>query len=155
MLDDASIPYITITSHQGIYSFARLPFGVPSAPAIFQKMMDTVLQGLQGVLCYIDIILVSGEDEVSHFKLLEEVFGQLEKHGFRLKQENCRSLLPTVEYLGHQISRDGIQPLPTKIEAIIKAPVPGNIQKLRLFLGLVLTNVWRYQPKHATHSRII
>ena len=61
--------------------------------------MDAVLQGLQGVLCYIDDILVSGEDEASQFKLLEEVFGRLEKHGFRLKQEKCQFLLPTVEYL--------------------------------------------------------
>ena len=59
-LDDASIPYVTINTHQGLYSFTRLPFGVASAPAIFQKMMDTVLQGLQGVLCYTDDILVSG-----------------------------------------------------------------------------------------------
>ena len=81
-LDDASIPYVTINTHQGLYSFTRLPFGVASAPAIFQKMMDTVLQGLQGVLCYIDDILVSGENEASHFKLLEKVFGQLEKHRF-------------------------------------------------------------------------
>ena len=77
-LDDASIPFITINTHQGL-------FGVASAPAIFQKMMDIVLQGLRGVLCYIDDILVSGEDEASHFKLLEEAFSQLEKHGFRLK----------------------------------------------------------------------
>ena len=43
-LDDVSIPYVTINTHQGLYSFTRLPFGVVSAPAIFQKMMDTVLQ---------------------------------------------------------------------------------------------------------------
>ena len=100
-------------------------------------MMDRVLQGLQGVLCYIDDILVSDEDEASHFKMLGEVFGQLGKHGFCLKQENCPFLLRRVQYLGHQISSDGRRPLPTKIEVISKSPVPGNIQKLRSFLGLI------------------
>ena len=59
------------------------------------------------------------------------------KHEFPLKKEKSRFLLPRVEYLGHQISSDGIRPFPTKVEAIIKAPVPGNIQKLRSFPGLI------------------
>ena len=88
-------------------------------------------------MCYIDDILVSGEDKASHFKLLGEVFCRLEQHGYRLKQENCQFLLPRVQYLGHQISSDSIRPLQTKIEAILIAPVPGNIKKLRSFLGLI------------------
>ena len=61
------------------------------------------------------------------------------KDGFQLKQAKYRFLLPRVEYLhvGHQISSNGIRPLQTKIEAILKAPVPGNIQKLRSFLSLI------------------
>ena len=110
-LDDASIPYITINTHKGLDSFTRLPFGVASAPAIYQTMMDTVLQGLRGVLCDIDDILVSGKDEASYFKLLEEVFNRLEKHGFRLKHEKCQSVLPRVDYQGHQISSYGVRPL--------------------------------------------
>ena len=136
-LDDASIPYTTINTHQGLYSFNRLPFGVASVSAIFQRMMDKVLQGLEGVLCYIDDILVSGENEATHNLLLEEVFSRLEEHGFRLKQEKCQFLLPKVQYLGHEISCDGIRPLLTKIDAIIKAPAPQNVQQLRSFLGLV------------------
>ena len=136
-LDDASIPYVAINTHQGLYTFNRLPFGVASAPAIFQKLMDKVLQGLPGVLCYIDDILVSGEDEDTHFRLLEEVFARLERHGFRLKQEKCMFLLSKVEYLGHQISSEGIHPLDSKIDAIVKAPVPVNVQQLRSFLGLI------------------
>ena len=94
------------------------------------------MQGLRGVWCYIEEVLVSGEDETNHFMLLGEVFGRLKKHGFRHKQKKCQFLLLRVEYLGHQISSDGIQPLQTKVEAIVKAPIPGNIQKLRSFLGL-------------------
>ena len=93
LLGDASIPYVAINIHQGLYTFTRLPFGVASAPAIIQKLMDKVLLGLEGVLCYIDDILVCGVDEANHFQFLEEVFARLERHGFRLKQEKCQFLL--------------------------------------------------------------
>ena len=64
-------------------------------------MMDTVLQGIPGVIVYIDDILVSSKDNESHLRSLEEVFVRLEKHGFRLKQEKCAFLLSAVEFLGH------------------------------------------------------
>ena len=85
--DEASKPYLTVNTHRGLYVYNRLPFGVASAPAIFQKIMDTVLQGIAGVTCYIDDILVSSPDEETHMQILGEVFDCLEKHGFRLKQE--------------------------------------------------------------------
>ena len=148
-LDDASVPYVTINTHQELYSFTRLPFGVASASAIFQKMMDRVLQDLGGILCYIDDILVSGKDKASHFKLLGEVFGWLTKHSFRLKHEQRWFLLPSVEHLGDQISSDGIKPILTKVDANVKAPVTGNIQTLRSFLGLI-TYYGRFIPNLST-----
>ena len=136
-LDEKSVPYATINTHQGLYHHTRLPFGVASAPAVFQKMMDTVLQGIPGVICYIDDILVSGKDEASHLEALEAVFKRLEKHGFRLKREKCEFLTSAVEYLGHVIGKEGVHPLPNKVTAIEKAPAPKNTQELRSFLGLL------------------
>ena len=140
-LDEKSVPYVTINTHQGFYHHTRLPFGVASAPAMFQKMMDTVLQGISGVICYIDDILVSSKDEASHLGTLEAVFKRLEKHGFRLKQEKCNFLTSSVEYLGHVISKEGIQPLPGKVTAFKKSTsakeharvqiVPGPTELLR------------------------
>ena len=136
-VDKESKQYLTINTHQGLYEYNRLPFGVASAPAIFQKLMDTVLQGVSGVICYIDDILVSSADEDSHLRALEEVCNRLEKHGFRLKLEKCEFLLKSIEYLGHVVSKDGIHPVPSKVEAIVKAPTPANVQQLRSFLGLI------------------
>ena len=136
-VDKESKQYLTINTHQGLYEYNRLPFGVASAPAIFQKLMDTVLQGVSEVICYIDDILVSSADEDSHLRALEEVCNRLEKHGFRLKLEKCEFLLKSIEYLGHVVSKDGIQPIPSKVEAIVKAPTPANVQQLRSFLGLI------------------
>ena len=90
-LDEESATYVTINTNQGFYRFKRLPFGLASAPAMFRKLMDTVLQGLQGVICYIDDILISTSDESSHLEVLEEVLIRLEKHGFCLK-EKCQFL---------------------------------------------------------------
>ena len=81
-------------------------------------------------------ILVSSADEDSHLQSLEEVLNRLEKHGFRLKLEKCEFLLKSIEYLGHVVSKEGIQPVPTKVEAIVKAPIPANVQQLRSFLGV-------------------
>ena len=148
-LDEKSTPYVTINTHQGLYRHTRLPFGVASAAALFQKLMDVVLQGILGVLCYIDEILVSGKDEGSHLKSLEGVFRRLEKHGFRLKPEKCEFLLSLVEYLGHQVSKDGIRALPSKVAAIDKAPAPTNIQELCSFLGL-LNYYGKFIPNLAT-----
>ena len=68
---------------------------------------------------------------------LEEMLTHLEKHGFRLKLEKCEFLLTCIKYLGHVISKDGIQPVPSKVEAIVNAPISVNIQQLRSFLGLI------------------
>ena len=73
-LHPESHKYITINTHRGLYQYTRLPFGVASAPAIFQRIMEGILQGILGVVVYIDDILVSGKDEQEHLKRLEQVY---------------------------------------------------------------------------------
>ena len=137
LLDDASMRYVTVNTHQVLYQYTRLPFGVASAPAIFQRLMDTILQGIPGVICYLDNILVTGANESEHLHNLGNVFQRLEEHGFRLKKEKCNFLAVSVEYLGHQITQEVIQALPSKVDAIINAPQPKNLQEVRSFLGLL------------------
>ena len=59
-LEESSAQYLTVNTPTGLYQYMRLPFGVASAPAIFQSAMDMILQGIDGVICYIDNILVTG-----------------------------------------------------------------------------------------------
>ena len=136
-LEESSQQYVTINTHQGLYQYTRLPFGIASAPANFQRLMDTILQGVPGAVCYIDDILITGKSEEDHLKNLKEVLTRLEKHGFRLKKDKCTFMANSVEYLGHRIDQEGIHALPHKVSAIVNAPAPTNVQELRSFLGLI------------------
>ena len=114
-----------------------MPFGIKSAPAIFQRTMDNLLQGLDHVGVYIDDILITGKSEEQHLATLNEVLSRLEKAGVRLKQEKCVFMADEVTYLGHRHNREGIQPTGAKVEAINQAPKPRNLSELRAFLGMV------------------
>ena len=149
LLDDASKELTTITTHQGLYRYSRMPFGISSAPAIFQRTMDQILQGIPNVICYIDDILVTGHTEESHSSNLSEVLERLEKHGLKAKQSKCEFMMESVEYLGHRISSQGIHPLEAKKDAILLAPQPENLPQLRSYLGL-LNYYGKFIPKLAT-----
>ena len=137
LLDENSQLYTTINTHQGLYQYTRLPFGISSAPAIFQKTMDVILQGIPHVCCYIDDILVTGVNKHEHLQNLEEVLRRLEHNNLRIKKSKCEFFKDSVEYLGHSVDAQGLHTLPSKVEAILKAPDPRNLQQLRSFLGLL------------------
>ena len=65
----------------------RLPFGISSAPGIFQRVIESVLQGIDGVVIYLDDILITGPTEKDHLKSLEEVLKRLDKAGVRVKMK--------------------------------------------------------------------
>ena len=136
-LDKQSRELVAINTHKGLYCYTRLPFGVASAPAIFQKTMDTVLQGLPKVICYLDDILVTGSTEEEHLSNVEKVLQRLQRYGIRAKRAKCEFLSASVEYLGHRVDATGLHTTQSKVEAIQKAPQPKNTQELRSFLGLV------------------
>ena len=146
VLDDEARKFLTINTHRGLYRYNRLPFGVASAPALFQRTMDTILQGLDGVICYIDDILISGKTEEEHLEILRKVLQRLKEHGIRLKKSKCEFLKPSVQYLGHRIDADGIHATDSKLKAITEAPTPKNLQELRSFLGL-LNYYGRFIPR--------
>ncbi|KFD53862.1 hypothetical protein M513_05129 [Trichuris suis] len=114
----ASRKYLVIATHKGYYGFKRLPFGVSFVPALFQKTMEQILAGLEGVAVYIDGIIVSGANREEHMERLHAVFLRL-RHA-----EKCRFLQFSVNYLGHTIDANGVHPTGERIEAIKNMPVP-------------------------------
>ena len=122
VLDEDSRKYTTVNTQQGLFQFNRLPFGISSAPAIFQRVMETLLRSVpRGVTVYLDNILVSGVDELDHVQNLLRI---LESAGLTLKQSKCAFALPSVHYLGHIIDEKGLHPSPEKVRAIKEAPPP-------------------------------
>ena len=76
--------YLTINADKGLYRYKRLAFGVSSAPAILQRIMDQLLQGVKFTVCHLDEILISESFPEEHLAILEDVFGRLQEHGIRL-----------------------------------------------------------------------
>ena len=136
-LDPESKRYVTISTQKGLFQYSRLPFGISSAPAIFQRTMERVLHGIPNTIVYIDDILVTGASDKEHLETLEKVLSKLEESGMRLKRSKCVFMVPSVEYLGHHISAEGIRPTEDKKKAILEAPAPQNVSQLRSFLGLI------------------
>ena len=85
-LDDASKAYTTINTHKGLFEYNRLPFGVASAPAMFQRAMECVLQGIDHTVVYVDDILVTGASIEEHLHTLDKVLSKLGESGLRLKK---------------------------------------------------------------------
>ena len=137
LLDDDSQEYATINTHRGLYCYKRLPFGVASAPALFQRVMDTILQDIPSTMCYIDGIIVTGATEEEHLRNLRKVLERLREHGIHINLQKCKFMQSQIEYLGHRIDCNGIHATEGKLEAIVRAPVPKNVPELCSFLGLL------------------
>lgn len=139
----------TINTHQGLYQWTRLPYGVSSSSAIFQSAMDRVLTGIKGVVCRVDDILITAPSDELHKSRVKEVLNRLEEAGFRCKMEKSQFLQESVIYLGHKVSREGIHPCQNRVETLVSAPYPKNQSELISFLGAV--NYYsRYLPNLST-----
>ena len=149
ILDDDARKFLTINTHRGLYRYTRLPFGVASAPSVFQRTMDIILQGMDDVICYLDDILVSGKSEAEHLDTLRMVLQKFKKHGIRAKKAKCAFMKTSVRYLGHVIDAEGLHATDDKLKAIVEAPAPRNVPELRSFLGL-LNYYGRIIPNLAT-----
>ena len=82
-------------------------------------------------------ILITGATKAEHLHNLQEVLSRLEQAGIHLKKDKCAFLLPQVEYLGHQISQEGLHPTKEKVHAIVDGPAPCNVTQLKSFLGML------------------
>lgn len=136
-LADASQKFTTINTPNGLYQYLRLPYGINTAVGIFQRNMENILKGLQGVCVYLDDILVTGRTSEEHTANLHAVLQRLHANGITLKREKCQFFLPEVEYLGFVVSKDGLKPTEAKVKAIKEADAPKCLSELRSFIGLV------------------
>ena len=141
-------------TRSGLWKWKVLPFGLTSAPATFQRLMEQVLHGLhwKSLLLYLDDVIVIAPDFQTHVQRLEEVLYRLKLAGLKLKPSKCELLQRKVRYLGHVVSSKGVATDPKKIEAIRDWPTPQNVKGLQAFLGTV--GYYRqYLPSYATLAK--
>lgn len=122
----------------GLYEFTAMPFGLCSAPATFQRLMDTVLADLKWQTClvYLDDVVVFAPTFQEHLHRLELVLQAIRSSGLTLKNEKCHFAYTELKFLGHVVNQAGVQPDPEKTTAIAHFPPPQDLKAVRRFLGL-------------------
>jgi transposase InsO family protein len=136
-LEENSKKICAIATHKGNFVLNRLPFGVKTAPGIFQSIMDKMLDGLGYAAAYLDDIIVVSKTMAEHQKHLEEIFNRIRAWGFKVKLEKCAFFKDQISYLGQIIDKEGRRPDPKKIHAIKNMPPPSDVPSLRSYLGMV------------------
>lgn len=137
-MEEQAIPKTAFTTPDGHYEYLRVPFGLCNAPAIFQRAINKVLGNLRygKVLAYMDDLLLPSSTFDLGLSNLREVLFSFKNAGLTLRLTKCHFFMEKVEYLGHEISKDGVRPGARKTEAVKSFPLPVNVHSVRQFLGL-------------------
>lgn len=134
----------------GLFEFPMMTFGLRGAASTWQRFMDMVCQGLDFAYTYLDDILIMSKDEEQHEQHLRLLFERLDRFGLRLKASKCIFGVDTLNFLGHEISKDGILPARDRIEAISNFPEPTSIRQAQRFIGM--TNYYHRFFKNLAHD---
>ena len=153
-LDEASKELCTVNTKKGLFKVNRLPFGVASSLASWQRTMDSILTNLPGVCCFVDDILVATKTETEHLNCLRAVFKRLQENDVLVKPEKCVFMTKEIFYLGFKITDKGLFKTDGKIKAIKESLAPTNVSEVRSFLGLV-TFYSKFVPNLATMATLI
>jgi hypothetical protein len=138
-MDKKDIDKTAFSTKEGHWAYRRMPFGLKTAPATFQRLMNTALSGLTGTRCFLflDDIIIYANSLVEHDKKLRDVLRRLRKYNLKLQPDKCEFLRKEVSFLGHKISERGVEPDTRKVEAIENFPRPTTVKRLKSFLGLI------------------
>ena len=110
--------------------------------------MSRILEGLEGVVCQIDDILVFGKDQDQHDAQLMVVLRRIQSAGVTLNKDKCKFSMSQVSFLGHIIDETGIRADPEKTAAIQNIELSRTIPELRRFLGMV-NQLGKFSPNLA------
>ena len=132
------IPMTAFRTRYGHYEFLVLPFGLTNAPAAFMDLMNRVFKPYldKFVVVFIDDILIYSKSHKEHGEHLRIVLQTLRTHQLYAKLSKCEFWLNSVSFLGHVISKEGVQVDPKKVEAVSNWPRPTNVTEIRSFLGM-------------------
>ncbi|XP_077385347.1 uncharacterized protein LOC144023586 [Festucalex cinctus] len=136
-VEEADKPKTAFVCPLGFWEFNRMPQGVTNAPSTFQRLMERCMgdMHLKVALVFLDDIIVFSKTLEEHEERLMKVLTRLREYGLKLSPEKCVFFQTSVRYLGHVVSRNGVETDPEKISALKTWPVPQTLQQLKSFLG--------------------
>ncbi|XP_048239742.1 uncharacterized protein K02A2.6-like [Haliotis rufescens] len=136
-LDEESSLLTTFQTCFGRYRFLRLPFGLSVSSEIFQKKLIQALDGLPGIVCIADDVLIHGRNLEEHDAHLEAFLARCRESHIKLNPSKLELRLSEITFMGHLITKDGLKSDPEKVRAIQNMVPPTNLEELRRYLGLV------------------
>lgn len=125
------------STRHGQFEYLVMPLGLCNAPAVFQQMMNEIFFDLldNGVVIYLDDILIYAETVEENIRLTKEVLKRLRAHKLFVKPGKCRFFVPRVDFLGVIVSAEGLEMDPGKTDAVKDWPAPTKVKELQSFLG--------------------
>lgn len=156
-LEERSSKLTSFWTPFGRYRWLRLPFGISSAPEIFQTKLQEIIQGLDGVECLADDLLVYGRGRTfrealeNHNRNLENLLARLRANNVKLNRSKLTLCETSVKFYGHVLSNQGLQADESKIASIKHYPVPSNRAELHRFIGMT-TYLSRFIPNLSASS---
>jgi hypothetical protein len=144
-LNKTSSKVCTFATPFGRYKFNRLPFGIVSAPEIFQKEFKEIFKDTPGQVSYIDDLLIYGKTQEEHDRNLKRVLERAKRADIKLNKSKCEFQVKEIKFLGHVINSKGIKPDESKIASIVNMSTPKNKKELEVLLGMI-TYISKFIP---------
>ena len=144
---EENIEKTAIASPCGLFEFMRMPFGLKNAAQTFQRLMDTITNGLPGIFVYLDDILVASTSLEEHIEQLKSLLQRLKVNGIVVNKDKCLFGQSQIEFLGHLVTKDGIKPLQKRVQAALEFSTPDTAKQLKCFSGMF--NFYRRFIRHA------
>ncbi|UYV63766.1 K02A2.6-like, partial [Cordylochernes scorpioides] len=129
LTDEASL-LTTMSTPYGRYCYTRMPYGLSSAPENFQRIIHQLYLGVPNVVTYMDDVLIHSDSETEHLKILGQVLEIARENELKFDKTKTQLMQPSVRYLGHIVSTEGIRPLESKVKAILDMPRPQDKDSL-------------------------
>lgn len=137
-MEESSKEKTAFATHEGLFQFKVMPFGLVNAPATFERLMEHVLSGLHWKTCliYLDDVICFASTFDEHLSRLECILDRFIEAGLKISPDKCHLFLRKAHFLGHVVSALGVATDPQKIQAVRDWPQPASVTEVRSFVGL-------------------
>ena len=136
-LDEESSRLTTFNTPFGRYRCKHMPFGISSAPEVWQRKMHETIEGLDGVEVIADDFLITGKDDAEHGANLQAFLNRCRERNLVLNAEKVRYKLQEVSFMGCLLTDEGMKPDPRRVEAVLDMPMPTDVEGVRRLIGTV------------------